>query len=168
MKRTRPSTLSAVLLVGFLTCDGQPLPEQSSANSTSLIPEQLRTVLLNSYSEGAFVVALDSLRTRFCARDGRGPCYDYDLLYAQIDNCGVTAFPLREIVYFENKGDFSPNYCISATQSSVLTTEKEQDRNVYLQEQFWSIVGTEVGTGETVELALGDVASFEQYQTSGS
>ncbi len=168
MKRTRPSTLSAVLLIALMTCVGQTLSEQSITNSTSLIPDEVRTVLLNSYSEGAFVVALDSLRTRFCTGDGRGPCYDYDLLYAQIDNCGVTAFPLREIVYFENKGDFSPNYCISATQSSVLTTAKERNRKVYLQERFWSIVGTEVRTGETVELALGDVASFEQYQTNGS
>ena len=159
--------MSAMLLVGLLTCEVRTLQEPPHVNPGDLIPEPVKTVSLNSVSEGTFVVALDSLRTRFCTCDGWGPCYDYDLLYVLVDGCGVTAFRLREIIFFENKGDFLPNDCINATQSSVLTTTKERHRKVYLQEHFWSIVGTEVGTGEAVEIPLRDVASFQQHWANG-
>jgi hypothetical protein len=105
-------------------------------------------------------VTLESLRTRFCSSDEGGPCYDYRSVFVQLDNCGVTAYPLAEITHFENTGEFKPNHCIQATQSASLSTSKELERNVYIQDRYWSLVGTEVETGDTIVLPFSDLVSF--------
>jgi hypothetical protein len=147
------------VLLFYLTTGNPVLPPKPSVVGSE--DSASKTVRLFSRNGRSFTVSLDGLRTRFCAGEGSGPCYDYTAVYVQLDNCGVTAYPLSEITHFETKGEFPPNHCIRATQSARLSTAEELDRKVYMQDRYWSLVGTEVGTGETIVLPFGDLVYFE-------
>jgi hypothetical protein len=123
-----------------------------------------KTVRLVTRDDRSFTVTLESLRTRFCTDDEGGPCYDYTTVYVQLDNCGVTAYPLSEITHFETTGKLEPNHCIRATQSAKLSTAKEVDRKVYVQDRFWSLVGKDAETGEGIVLPFSELVYFESLK----
>ena len=159
--------VSAALLLSLLTGYPATTPEKVAAGSSSSTDGTSETVRLVSRTGQSFTVTLDSLRSRFCRGDGAGPCYDYTVVYVHLDNCGVTAYPLSEITYFENRGEFQPSTCIPATQSATLSTAKEPARKVYVQDLHWSLVGTDIRTGETVVLPFVELSSFQQQEIHG-
>jgi hypothetical protein len=160
-------SMTTALLLSLLTGDPPSTPETIAAGMKSSTKGTSKTVRLVSHTGQSFNVTLEGLRTRFCISEGTGPCYDYTVVYVFLDNCGVTAYPLFEITTFENHGEFQPSDCIPATQSATLSTSNEPARKVYLQDVHWSLVGTEIGTGETVVLPFGELLSFEQQQIHG-
>jgi hypothetical protein len=144
----------------LLTCDaGTTLDSPLSSDQSTLAPASVMLVLA---SGEAYSVLLDSLRAQFCSRDGHGPCYDYADLFVQLDNCGVTAFPLSDITYFENTGEFSPTYCVKATQTAQIATTMTARRDVFVSDHYWSFVGEDVATGESVEVPFSELSYFEQ------
>jgi hypothetical protein len=154
--------MTTALLLSLLTSDPASAPDKITAGTQNAIGSTSKTVRVVSRAGRSFNVTRDGLRTRFCLSEGTGPCYDYPVVYVYLDNCGVTAYPLSEIATFENRGEYLPSDCIPATQSATLSTATEPARNVYLQDVFWSLVGIDIGTGETVVLPFGELLSFEQ------
>jgi hypothetical protein len=160
-------SMTTALLLSLLTGYPASAPKKIAAETKSSTGGTPKTVRLVSHAGQTYDVTLDDLRTRFCLGEGVGPCFDYKVVYVYLDNCGVTAYSLSEITYFENRGEFQPSDCIPATQSATLSTSNEPARKVYLQDVYWSLAGTEIGTGETVVLPFGELLSFEQQQTYG-
>lgn len=153
------STMLALFLL-LPTVDSLRAPDEIPLGSMRSIGDASKVVHLASRSGQSFAVSLDSLRTRFCREGNTGPCYDYTVVYVHFDNCGVSAYPLSAITKFESKGEFRPSFCIPATQAATLSTKNETGRKVYLQDLYWSLVGTEISTGETVVLPFGEISSL--------
>jgi hypothetical protein len=160
-------SISTALLLSLLTGNPATAPEKIAAGSKSSTDSISEIVRLISRTGQSFTVTLDGLRTRFCRDEGTGPCYDYTVVYVHLDNCGVTAYPLSEITTFENRGEFQPSTCIPATQSATLSTANEPARKVYLQDFYWSLVGTEIDTGETVVLPFSELSCFQRQENHG-
>lgn len=151
---------ATVIILILLTCDASTtLDTPPSSNQTTIAPGAVMLVLA---SGEAHSVLLDTLRAQFCSRDGNGPCYDYRDLFVHFENCGVTAFPLSDIIYFENTGEFSPTFCVKATQSAQIATTMTARRDVFVSDHNWSFVGKDVATGESVEVPFSELSYFEQ------
>jgi hypothetical protein len=144
-----------------------PISDSYTPPDRTKLDSPTKTVLLVSRSGSTFIVVLDDLRARFCLGEGSGPCYDHTVVYGQLDNCGWTAFPISEIQLFETSGGTSSAHCIRATRSATLTTAEEEERVVYVQDRYWSIVGTEVGTAEKVLLPFHDLLYLQQRELKG-
>jgi hypothetical protein len=153
---------ATVITLVLLTCDARTtLDTPLSSGETTLAPS---SVMLVSASGEAYSILLDTLRAQFCSREGNGPCYDYQDLFVHFDNCGVTAFPLSDITYFENTGAFSPTFCVKATQSAQIATTLTARRDVFVSDHYWSFVGEDVATGASIEVPFSELSYFEQQQ----
>lgn len=160
MKSLHLMTEATLIALILWTCDaGTPLDTAYSPVPTVMTPTSVMLVLA---SGEAHSVLLNTLRAQFCARDGSGPCYDYEDLFVHYDNCGVTAYSLSEITYLENTGEFAPTFCVKATQSAQLDTTMTARRDVFISDHNWSFVGEDITTGELVEVPFSELSYFEQ------